>query len=520
MDRNKNVKKLKEDKIWDVLVVGGGASGLGVALSALGKGLSVLLVDKSDFAKGTTSRSTKLLHGGVRYLAQGHIGLVFEALRERGIIMSSAPHIASRQAFVIPIYTYYDLLKFGIGLKVYDVMAGKLRIGKSSWLSAESTVLHLPNINQNKLKGGILYYDGQFDDARLAINIAQTCDALGGCMLNYVKVIKLIKDDEGVINGAALKDQFSKEHYSIKAKSVVNATGVFADKILQMDVPDAKRSILPSQGAHLVLDREFLQGNDAFMIPETSDGRVLFGIPWKGKLLVGTTDTIRKQPKLEPRALEKEINFILNTCKQYLNKAPERKDVLSVFAGLRPLAAPSEEGAKTKEVSRSHKVAISDSKLVSIVGGKWTTFRKMGDDTVFALAKLHGWKLKENKDKEMPVFGAMKMDQGEHWGQYGTEAVKIKALIAANAELGALLHSHYPYTAAEVVWAVREEMAVKVEDVLARRLRILFLDASAAIEMAPKVAAIMRKSLKKSEAWEAKQISNFTTLAEKYLIST
>ncbi len=518
MDRNRNIEKLKITHSWDVLIIGGGASGLGVALSALSRGLSVLLVDKSDFAKGTSSRSTKLLHGGVRYLAQGHIGLVFEALKERGIIMRNAPHIASRQAFVIPVYSFFDLLKYGIGLKVYDIMAGKLRIGQSQWLSSRRVLQHLPNINKTGLKGGVLYYDGQFDDARLAINIVQTCDAMGGCMLNYMKIAQLLKNDKGDVTGAVLKDQLGKQEYNVTASAVVNATGVFADKILKLDAPDARRSIMPSQGAHLVLDLSFLGGKEAFMIPKTSDGRVLFGIPWQGKLLVGTTDTIRKNPKLEPKALESEITFILDTCKHYLAKAPGRQDVRSVFAGLRPLAAPSEEGAKTKEVSRSHKVAVSSSKLISIIGGKWTTYRKMGEDTIEAVSKIHGLKLKQENSENIPMVGATQKTHDGHWGVYGSEAGKIKSLIDKDAALGSLLHQNYPYTAAEVVWAMREEMAVKVEDVLARRLRILFLDAKAAAEMAPKVAEIMQEFLKKSDNWAAKQVEAFRALASKYMI--
>lgn len=520
MQRDESIKQLESRREpWDLAVIGGGASGLGVALDALSRGLSVVLVEKADFAKGTSSRSTKLLHGGVRYLAQGDISLVLEALKERGLLMKNAPHVSGKQSFIIPIYSYRDMLKYGVGLKVYDLMAARLRIGKSKWMSKDKVAKKLPTVKKKGLKGGVIYYDGQFDDARLAVNLAQTCAELGGSVLNYTKVTALTKDDQGLVNGVKVKDELSQAKYEIKAKSVVNATGVFADKILRMDNPEARKSIRPSQGAHLVMDLSFLGGKDALMIPETSDGRVLFGIPWNGKLVLGTTDTIRKKPKLEPEALEKEIDFILENCAAYMETPPTRKDVLSVFAGLRPLAAPKEEGAKTKEISRSHKVTISDSNLVSIIGGKWTTFRKMGEDTVDAIEKLHKMKLAKSTSEKIKLHGYSEEKIKGHLSVYGSDAPAIKKLMEKEAELGKKLHPDYPHTAAEVVWIVRNEMAMKVEDVLARRLRMLFLDAKAATEMAAEVASILQKELGHDEDWKNKEISEFKALAENYLIN-
>ncbi|WP_162053196.1 glycerol-3-phosphate dehydrogenase/oxidase [Pontibacter pamirensis] len=521
MDRNRSINEIEDkQKVWDLAVIGGGASGLGVALDALSRGLTVVLVEKSDFAKGTSSRSTKLLHGGVRYLAQGDVTLVLEALKERGLIMKNAPHVSRKQAFIIPIYSLWDKLKYGVGLKVYDLMAGNLRIGKSQWLPRKEVVQRIPAIMEEGLNGGVIYYDGQFDDARLALNIAQTCSEMGGCVLNYMKVTSLTKDENGIIDGVKLTDQISQRHHEIKAKAVVNATGVFADKILQMDNPEARLSIMPSQGAHLVLDLSFLGGKDALMIPETSDGRVLFGIPWHGKLVLGTTDTVIKNPTLEPRALEQEIDFILNTCAQYLVRKPTRKDVLSVYAGLRPLAAPKEKGAKTKEISRSHKVSVADSHLISIIGGKWTTFRKMGEDTVDALARLKGLQLAKSTSSKIRIHGYPETTVEEgHLAVYGSDAAGIRYLIEQNPDLGQQLHQHYPNTKAEVVWMVKNEMALKVEDILARRMRILFLDAQAAIEMAPAVAKIMREILGLGEDWEKAEIYAFQQLAEGYLIN-
>jgi glycerol-3-phosphate dehydrogenase len=519
MNRNNNLKQIKErGKVWDIAVIGGGASGLGVALDALSRGLSVVLVEKSDFAKGTSSRSTKLLHGGVRYLAQGDVSLVFEALKERGGLLKNAPHLTHNQPFIIPIYTLFDRLQYSVGLKIYDWMAGRLRLGKSRFISKEETVKRLPQIKQKGLRGGVVYHDGQFDDARLALCVAMTCDELGGCMLNYTKVNGLEKDDSGKIKGIQVRDMIGGINHSIQAKMVVNATGVFADKILQMDQPEAPKSIRPSQGIHLVLDKSFLGGNDALMIPKTSDGRVLFAVPWQGKLVLGTTDTLREKPQLEPEALQKEIDFVLETAASYLVKPPAREDVLSVYAGLRPLAAPKEKGAKTKEISRSHKVILSESNLVTITGGKWTTFRKMGEDTVEYFRKVTGESLKPSASLNIHYRGYTDNPPSGHWKGYGCDAEIIKQMIKENPEKGDLLHPNYPYTKAEVIWAVKNEMAMHVEDILARRLRILFLDARAALAMAPKVATIMAQELGNDKDWIADELADFEKLVRKYTL--
>ncbi len=370
----------------------------------------------------------------------------------------------------------------------------------------------MPTIKQEGLRGGVVYHDGQFDDARLALNIAQTCDEKGVAVLNYFKVNQLNKNSEGKITGLSVKDQLSKNSYDIKAKMVVNATGVFADKILQLDNPEAKKMIRPSQGIHLVLDRSFLSGEDALMIPETSDGRVLFAVPWHDKIVVGTTDTMRKKPKLEPAALQTEIDFVLKTAQEYLTKKPQRSDVLSVYAGLRPLAAPTDESEKTKEISRSHKVIVSDSNLITLTGGKWTTFRKMGEDTVEYFTKITGEKLKDSTSADIKVHAYSDEKLIDYLGVYGADRIAIKKLQDENAEWNKTLHPKYPYTQAEVIFACRNEMAMKVEDVLARRIRVLFLDAKASMEMAPKVAELMAKELGKDDAWIEKQLKDFNKL--------
>jgi glycerol-3-phosphate dehydrogenase len=444
--------------------------------------------------------------------------LVLEALKERGRLLKNAAHLAHDQPFIIPIYTWFDRIQYTVGLKIYDWMAGKLRIGKSKWISKAATIARLPAIKQKGLMGGVVYYDGQFDDARLAVAIAQTADAAGACILNYTKVADLIKNDSGKITGLKVRDEIGKKNYTINAKMVVNATGVFADKILQMDNPEAPKMIQPSQGIHLVMDLDFLGGTDALMIPKTRDGRVLFAVPWHGKLVVGTTDTLRENPKLEPEALQKESDFVLETAAGYLTKEPNRADVKAVFPGLRPLARPKEGSTKTKEISRSHKVILSESGLITLTGGKWTTFRKMGEDTVDYFEQVTGEKPNASTSADMKIQGNTTKPEKGHWGIYGTDATAIHALAESHPEWKEKIHSEFPNILAEVIWAIRNEMAVKLDDVLSRRIRMLILDAQAAIDSAPKVVKLMAEEMGKDEAWIETELEDFQKTASKYLI--
>lgn len=521
MNREENLKQLQNrEKIWDIAVIGGGSSGLGVALDAVSRGLSVALFEKADFAKGTSSRSTKLLHGGVRYLAQGDVFLVLEALRERGRLIKNAPHLTQNQAFIIPVYTRWDRIQYSAGLKMYDYMSANLSLGASRYISKQETIKRMPGINPMGLFGGIVYHDGQFDDARLALSIAQTADHAGAIVLNYAKVTGLEKDPVGKLSGLQIQDLISKKKYPIKARMVVNATGVFADKILQMDNPDAAKTIQPSQGIHLVLDLDFLGGKDALMIPKTRDGRVLFAVPWQGKLVVGTTDTLREKAKLEPEALQKEIDFVLETAAGYLTRKPTRADVKSVYAGLRPLARPKEGSTKTKEISRSHKVIVSESGLVSLTGGKWTTFRKMGEDTVEYFPKITGMTMNPSRSKDILLHGFTKTVPSGHWAVYGSNAKLIQDLAKADPQLAARIHPDFPNVMAEVAWAVRNEMALKIEDILSRRVRMLILDAQAALDSAEKVVNLMASELGRDEAWIEAELIDFRNVAEKYLIKS
>lgn len=516
--RTRFLADLQEEIIWDVIVIGGGATGLGSALDAAARGYKTLLLEQSDFAKGTSSRSTKLVHGGVRYLAQGNVSLVYEALRERGLLLKNAPHIVQKQPFIIPCYGWWALLQYLVGLKLYDWMAGRLRFGKSSYLNKDEVCRLVPGINQNNLKGGVEYFDGQFDDARLAVNIAQTCAEQGGTLLNYFRVMGLLKNVAGKINGVVAVDVQNNKEYRLYAKAVINATGVFVDEVLDMDTPSRKPLVKPSQGVHLVLDKSFLKGEKAVMIPRTSDGRVLFAVPWHKHILLGTTDTPLANHSLEPVALDEEIDFILNTVKKYLVPAPERKDVLSVFAGLRPLSASGDEMTSTKEISRSHKIFVSQSGLLTITGGKWTTYRKMAEDAINRIRAIGGLAGAKCSTSGLKIHGFTNKKDDSPLSIYGTDKINIEALVALKPELKQKLHERLPYIQAEVIWAVKNEMAITVEDVLARRLRALFLDAKAAIDMAPPVASLMAQELNFDKQWEQKQVMSFSELANQYLV--
>lgn len=500
---------------WDILVIGGGATGLGVALDAVSRGYKTLLVEQADFAKGTSSRSTKLVHGGVRYLAQGDIKLVREACIERGLLQKNAPHLVKNQTFVIPIYNFWDRIKYTIGLKVYDWIAGRMSLGRSVFISRQETLSALPGIKSEGLQGGVLYHDGQFDDSRLAVNLAQSIAENGGTVLNYVQVTNLLKDENGKINGAVVKDVELDHSYSIKAKAVVNATGVFVDGILKMDDPNAEQTVVASQGIHVVVDKKFYPSGHALMIPETSDGRVLFAVPWHNEVVIGTTDTPVGEPSLEPKALENEIDFVLKTASGYLVHPPSRKDVLSVFAGLRPLAAPEKNSQKTKEISRSHKIITSPSNLFTIIGGKWTTFRKMGEDMVNVVEKRLGWTPKQTRTDVQKIHGfAEHLNWDDPLYFYGSDMMLLKNKMngSANNWLSERLKIHE----IQVRWAVRNEMARTVEDVLARRTRALLLDAKESVRISRRVAEIIADELGKSNDWTEKQINDYKTLAKEY----
>lgn len=519
MIRKKMLKQLKEVKEWDVIVIGGGASGLGAAVDAASRGFKTLLLEQHDFAKGTSSRSTKLVHGGVRYLQQGDISLVLEALHERGLMLQNAPHLVRNLSFIIPNYEWWGGPFYTIGLKMYDMMAGKLGLGPSKSLSFDETISSIPTLVQTGLRGGVVYQDGQFDDARMAISLAMTCADYSGTVLNYVEVTGLLKDDENIINGVVVKDLEKNRDYKLKAKAVINATGVWADRIMQMDNPEAKDMIRPSQGVHLVLDKSFLQSQHAIMIPSTSDGRVLFAVPWHNRVIVGTTDTLVHHATLEPRALEEEIDFILSTAAIYLSKVPTRKDVKSIFAGLRPLAVSEGDDSSTKEISRHHKVLISLSGLITVTGGKWTTYRKMGEDAVDKAMMLAGLPERKSITENLMIHSYTKnVSLDDHKSVYGSDIKAVEAIADEDEKYAGLLSKELQISKAQLIWAVREEMARTVEDFLARRTRALFLDARESIAMCEPTARLMAEELGYDNDWIKRQVAEYTSLAKGYYL--
>lgn len=516
-DRNNMLESIRSGSTkWDVIIIGGGATGLGAAVDASSRGYKTLLLEQHDFSKGTSSRSTKLVHGGVRYLQQGNISLVLEALRERGLLLKNAPHIATTQSFIVPNYKWWEGFFYGIGMKMYDLLAGNLGIGSSTHLNKQETIENIPTINTNGLRGGTLYYDGQFDDSRLAVNLAQTALENGATILNYTKVTGLMSADNK-ITGVEVTDAISGDRIKIKGKTVINATGIFTDDILKMEDPDRKNMIVTSQGVHVVLDKKFLPGKSALMVPKTDDGRVLFAVPWHDKVIVGTTDTPVDYHTLEPEALEEEINFILEHAGKYLTENPTRDDVRSIFAGLRPLVMPA-DSKDTSAISRDHTLLVSPAGLITITGGKWTTYRKMAEDTINQAIKTGDLPKKKCVTEDLKIHGWQEeTDRTDPLYMYGSDSSDIKTLMKEHPDLKEKIHERLPYTKAEVVWSTRNELAVTVEDILARRNRSLLLDAKASVEAAPTVAKLMAEEQGKNSTWQTEQVEEFKKVAKSYI---
>ncbi len=465
---------------WDVAVIGGGSTGVGIAVDAASRGYSVVLLERYDFGKGTSSRSTKLVHGGVRYLQQGNISLVMEALKERGLLRINAPHLVQDLEFVVPNYMWWEAPFYGIGMKVYDLLAGKYGFGPSKILSREEVLELIPTLSQDGLRGGVKYHDGQFDDARLLIDLASTAAYHGACLVNYARVISLAKDTDGFVSGLSFVDEESGTLHKIAARSVINATGPFCDEMRHVDDPKVKPILAPSQGVHIVLSKDFLPGDTAIMVPHTRDGRVMFAIPWHGHTLIGTTDTPIPVSTFEPDAQREEIDLIFETASDYLAKRPTHSDVLSVFTGIRPLVKAS-EASSTAALSREHTIEISSSGLLTIAGGKWTTYRRMAEDAVDHAIVLGRLEEQACITRNLPIHNPGHHDEGAGW-------------------------------------FARHEMARTVEDVLARRTRLLFLDERAASARAPQVARELAAELGRDEAWQKSQLIAFEDTAKHFRI--
>jgi glycerol-3-phosphate dehydrogenase len=525
MRREEMLRRIRErserSEPWDIAVIGGGATGMGVAVDAAARGFDVVLVEAHDFGKGTSSRSTKLVHGGVRYLEQGNIPLVMSALKERGLLRQNAPHLVKDLAFVVPNYSWWEAPFYGIGLKLYDLLAGKYGFGPSKVLTKEETLQRLPALEPEELRGGVVYYDGQFDDSRLLIHLAMTAADQGATVVNYCPATGLLRDEEGYVNGLIARDNESGEAFSISARVVINATGVFTDEIRRMADPATEPLMVTSQGIHLVFNRSFLKGDTALMVPRTSDGRVLFVIPWHGHAVAGTTDTPVDGPSLEPKPLDEEIQFILETAGRYLTRPPNRSDVLAVYVGLRPLVK-SGGASSTSAISRDHTIHVDTSGLLTITGGKWTTYRHMAEDTVDHAITLGRLRDESCTTKNLKIHGYEERpaarDEEDVLDVYGSDASEIRSLAEQNADMAKPIHPALPYIGAEVVWAARAEMARTVEDILSRRTRALFLNAHAAMQMAEPVAKLLAVELGHDDAWIASQLQDFSSLAKQYTV--
>ncbi len=492
MKRKQLLSNIKSEEIFDILVIGGGATGLGVALDGVSRGYKVALVEKVDFGKGTSSKATKLLHGGVRYLQKGDVGLVMEALREREFVLTQAPHLSRIQKFIIPHYSRLRGYYYMAGLMAYDLLSGLRSLGDTKKLSKEETIKLLPNLKKKGLKGGIQYTDGQFDDTRLCIDLVSTINKSGGTAINYCKLDSFTYNQDGKIDGGQVTDMISGDSFAIKSKSVVNATGVFAEETMAIDSEKTNIKIVPARGSHIVLDRSFLQSDEAIMVPKTTDGRVLFLVPWHNVVIVGTTDVVSPELTMEPKATEEEINFILNNTARYLERKPTRSDILSTFAGLRPLAAPKREGKKSKEISRSHKIVTSKAGLVSVLGGKWTTFRKMGEDAVDKIIKSGKLAKTKSTSETMQIYNGKPSTEGAH------------------------VHPKLPYTWSEMEKYVKEELVETVEDLLCRRTRCILLHKQGTLDILDQAIELLARIKDCDEDWKEQQRLDFMEMAENY----
>lgn len=510
-NRDEKLRALANE--FDVLVVGGGATGLGIAVDAATRGFRTALVEAGDFAQVTSSRATKLIHGGVRYLASGQIHLVYEALHERRVMMQNAPHLVEPLAFVTPAYRWFELPYYGSGLKLYDLLSGRSSLGRTRILSAKETARYVPNINPAGLKGSVLYYDGLFDDARYALTLARTAEDHGALVLNYARFVEPTKEHDR-ISGGTVQDVETGATVNVRAKLVVNATGVFVDELRGKDQPGSPPLLRVSRGTHIVVPAEVLRDHSAIMVPKTKDGRLIFAIPWLGKVVIGTTDLPASQPAVEPGYEAREIDYLIETINPFLSRPIATQDILSVFTGLRPLIA--QNAASTAKVSREHQISLSPSGLVTIAGGKWTTYRRMAEDVLDFAADKGLLPRRRCITRQLKLHGATDTPDPGALHRYGTDAEHIRALCAKDWSLAERLDPDLPFRLAEVVYAVREEMARTVEDVLSRRTRALLLDARAARRAATAVAQIMAQELGRTSAWADAQAGNFGELAERF----
>lgn len=524
MNREESIRRIRQrEQPWDIAVIGGGATGVAIALDASSRGLDVLLVERSDFGKGTSSRSTKLVHGGVRYLEQGNLTLVRDALHERELLRRNAPALVHDLPFFIPCQSLWQRFYFWCGLKLYDLLAGRDSFGSSRAVSAATVATRLPTVNPRMHHGGVIYHDGQFDDGRLLIHMARTASEQGACLVNYLNASGITRDDRGAVNGLTLRDLEADSELRVAARCVINAAGPFSDAVTRLDDPASEPKVAASQGVHIVLPRQFFPGETALIVPRTSDGRVLFLIPWHDRVVVGTTDTPIPEAIEEPTAQTQEIEFLLRTAGEYLTRQPRRTDVTSVFTGIRPLVK-GDRSSRTASLSRDHSITVSASGLVSIRGGKWTTVRKMAEDCVDVAIRSTGFAAGPCRTRDLPLHPIAaaatedgKNDQETRTGIFSSpDRPAIEQLLTANPAWGGTPTGLPGLRQVDVVWAARHEMARTVEDVLARRSRWLFLNTAGCIAAAPEVAGWLAEELVREPAWQRAQVDQFLSLATHY----
>jgi glycerol-3-phosphate dehydrogenase len=496
MDRKKQIQNLLSTSHWDFIIIGGGATGLGSALDAASRGYKVLCVEKNDFSKGTSSRSTKLIHGGVRYLEQGNFNMVKDALQERWFLLKNASEATKKLSFVLPVYSWWKFIYYALGLMLYDVLSGKFSIGKTRMMNSKAVVKKIPEINKNSLVGGIRYFDGQFDDSQISVALARTAIHHGATVINHMEVKAFVYNDHHKITGIQLTDTLTEETYSPVCSVVINATGVFSDIIMKMDDPAHHNIIKPSRGIHIVVNKTFYNSAHAMLIPKTTDGRVLFAVPWHDKVIIGTTDTNTDDICEEPKAEKEEIDFILNNFNAYMQTQIDYENIISVFAGLRPLIK-KQNITSTADLVRDHSIIISKSGLITITGGKWTTYRKMAKDVIDIALRIH---------HDLPFVKTKTSNLNLLFKNPGIEHATQERI-----------HPDYTYTTGDVLFAIQNEMACTLEDILARRIRLLFLDAKAALAAAPKVCKILQTEIGMDDDWYNNQLASFTKLTENYL---
>jgi glycerol-3-phosphate dehydrogenase len=499
-----------EDR-FDVLIIGGGATGLGAAVDSAARGYRTALIEAADFAKATSSRSTKLVHGGVRYLRNGDFGLVREALHERTNLFHNAPHVVRDLPFIVPAYAWTEVPYYGAGLLLYDLLAGRANLARSSILSARGALERIPGLNGRGLRGAILYHDGQFDDARLALTLARTAVDRGAVVANYVRAERFVYERERLSGVRAVEEETGRT-LDIRARIVVNAAGIFVDAVRALDGADTPL-LTHSRGTHLVVPARVLgTTSHAIIVPQTPDNRVVFVTPWHEHVIIGTTDVVTTDVSLDPEPTPDEIRYILETANPYLAHPIGQGDISAVYAGLRPLVR--RRAVATAKLSREHVIDVARSGLVSVAGGKWTTYRKMAQDVIDACEDRLQLRRVPSPTPRMPLHGAADVRaRPEFLRPYGTDAAAILALSAQREEWGQRLDPRLPYLGAQVVYAARHEMARTVDDVLSRRTRALFLDARAAMDCAPLVARLLASELGRDDGWQQQQLQAFHELA-------